>query len=351
MTIMLLPIFAVAVHQGCVFLCDQLGKPVNDRELSLRRTFAVFAAMFFVQVLLYVLKLEDSSYDYHMRKNFPAGAREVDFLMFTIITFAVVAFAMGVDWAKAGLSSKIALAILLTVVSLDTGTQGRFLWTFTLPDTLRNSGVEPGEGRTLMRQALELARRKADYFRLLSEYFVLDRSANLPGLTTDGLSRVPTPNMHYASYTAFFRKMAPQPDSLNRVMGKQKLFLHASLHADPSEFLQDAAGHPYAFSVEYFDGNELRVAVETTGPEYLTWIDNWDPGWSARVDGLPVSIEQSMGTFKAVRLASPGNHRVRFVYRPSIGALAYVAMTVGALSLGLMLLWHHRRRGASLRDE
>ena len=70
--------------------------------------------------------------------------------------------------------------------------------------------------------------------------------------------------------------------------------------------------------VKSFDGSTLTLQIDTTTPGYITWIDNWDAGWKARVDGAAVPVEKIMGTFKTVRIAKPGSHVITFAYRPIV---------------------------------
>ena len=97
----------------------------------------------------------------------------------------------------------------------------------------------------------------------------------------------------------------------------QRLFLTRSLR-QPSlaAFVADAAACPGRVQPLDYDGNALRVrVVGLTETTYLTFVDNWAPGWEATVDGAPAPLLRTFGTFKAVALPA-GDHEVRFVYRP-----------------------------------
>jgi len=50
---------------------------------------------------------------------------------------------------------------------------------------------------------------------------------------------------------------------------------------------------------------------------FLSFIDNWDPDWEARVNGVPACVLQLFDTFKAVKLP-PGVHRIEMSYRPRL---------------------------------
>ncbi|HVP59248.1 MAG TPA: hypothetical protein VMT11_01685 [Myxococcaceae bacterium] len=87
------------------------------------------------------------------------------------------------------------------------------------------------------------------------------------------------------------------------------------------------------------------LRTRTDGPTALVLADEWAPGWTAAVDGVPAPVRPTLLTLRGVDLP-PGEHSVRFEYRtPRLvpGALA----TLGGLLLALALLALERqRRGA-----
>jgi hypothetical protein len=283
-------------------------------------------------------------------QNFPDGSTELDFLMSTLFTFVVVLSVIAVNWAEVRHGSTIALGIVLAIVTQDTGIQGRFLWARPVATLVAQAGIAEGASSDRMGPAWDYAKRKADFFHLVRDYFALDRLDEHPdpwgslGLTNN-LTAVPTAAFDYESYWKFHENT--RPADWHRLMGQQKVFFHSALHPDAASFLDDSAAHSAKLegpTIEYFDGSELRMKIANAEPGYLTWVDNFDPGWSATVDGRAVAIERSMQTFKAIRIASTGRHRVRFVYRPVISIFAYAAMGAGLLGPALLALWDRRRR-------
>jgi hypothetical protein len=356
MTIILLPILGLAVHQGYGLLSAQLEPRSGEGQLSPRAAAiafgVIFAVIFAVQAYLYAVR-ESLPEEYRLwqASSLPVGSRDIDFLMYTVITAGLVLFVVNIDWARLRHGPAIALCILLAVVTQDTGTQGRFLWSEPLAATLRAYGVDTTPAG-LAGRAWALARRTADFHRLVRDYFTLDRRADTGALTADGPSRGLITNFDYASYTRFHKQWAQRPDLMNRLLGKQKLFFHTRpAPDDPAGFLQDvdasrsAAGEP---AIRFFDGSDLRLEIATSRPGYLAWTDNWDPGWSAEVDGARTPVLRLLGTFKTVPLERPGPHRVRLVYRPVISPAAYAAMGLGVLGLILPPVFLGRlRRGAA----
>ncbi len=353
MTVITLPILAMAIHQGYVFFASQIQHGTDKRTLDPRAAWTIFGSIFAIQLVLYsVRETFDQQYTDWLAHYFPTGSNAFDFLMSTIFTFVVVLCVMNVDWSKLRHGPEIVLVIALVLVTQDTGIQGRFLWTRPVDEFLSSRGVDVGEKGSLMRQGWAYTTRRSNFFRLVRDYFSLDRLnetrnpwPGFLGLTPDGLTVLPTPDFDFESYWSFFERT--KPDDLHRLMGKDKLFFDHAIHHDAPDFLADSDAHARSWMrpvIEYFDGSELRFVVTTTEPGYLTWIDNFDAGWSARLDGMPIPIERSMGTFKAVRVPAAGEHRVRFVYHPVIATFAYVLMTLGLLAPAVLALWDRRRR-------
>jgi hypothetical protein len=351
MTIIALPVLAIAIHQGYGFFAEQLGRATEDRRLMARSAWIAFGSIFVIQVLAYFVKDQfHHEYALYDMQNFPDGSTELDFLMSTLFTFVVVLSVIAVNWAEVRHGSTIALGIVLAIVTQDTGIQGRFLWARPVATLVAQAGIAEGASSDRMGPAWDYAKRKADFFHLVRDYFALDRLDEHPdpwgslGLTNN-LTAVPTAAFDYESYWKFHENT--RPADWHRLMGQQKVFFHSALHPDAASFLDDSAAHSAKLegpTIEYFDGSELRMKIANAEPGYLTWVDNFDPGWSATVDGRAVAIERSMQTFKAIRIASTGRHRVRFVYRPVISIFAYAAMGAGLLGPALLALWDRRRR-------
>ncbi len=140
-------------------------------------------------------------------------------------------------------------------------------------------------------------------------------------------------NWHYARFVDFLGRhgdsaiddldLEHKPADFKRLLalaGSQRLYFSASIdHATIGEFLSDADRHSAASGfhlvVVDYDGDYLKVLVETEQGGYLSFIDNWDPDWQAAVDGGEAEIEKLFGTFKSVALAG-GQATVEMVYRP-----------------------------------
>jgi hypothetical protein len=92
--------------------------------------------------------------------------------------------------------------------------------------------------------------------------------------------------------------------------------------------------------------NTLDVAIDATRPAWLVVAENWDEGWSARVDGRAVEVLPGNYTMRAARVPA-GSHRVSFTYSPpgfGNGAVVSVVALVVTL-VGLAAALFMGRRG------
>jgi hypothetical protein len=98
--------------------------------------------------------------------------------------------------------------------------------------------------------------------------------------------------------------------------------------------------------VRWVEGSNHAVRLRVRAPRdvLLVLTDTWYPGWKAAVDGEPVPIERVNWHFRGVYLA-PGEHLVRFDYRPRGIVAGAVVSVVAAIGLGLVIV-RGGRRGA-----
>jgi Bacterial membrane protein YfhO len=88
---------------------------------------------------------------------------------------------------------------------------------------------------------------------------------------------------------------------------------------------------------------EARVAA----PALLVLTDTFFPGWTATVDGVPVTIHRTDHAFRGIEL-SPGSRRVVFRYRPR-SVVVGLSISAGALLVVLGLILMPLRRASHPR--
>jgi hypothetical protein len=86
----------------------------------------------------------------------------------------------------------------------------------------------------------------------------------------------------------------------------------------PSHPPAGGAGDGTAHIVTYAN-TEVTVDVDAASGGFLLLNDAWHPWWRAEVDGAPAPILKADVLFRAVEVG-PGHHRIRFAFRPFLGA-------------------------------
>ncbi len=124
---------------------------------------------------------------------------------------------------------------------------------------------------------------------------------------------------YFVRYVEFRDRTESEKEATRQLLGiqdGQRLYFSQSLqYTTIAAFLDDAARQ--SFTAEKIDYTSDRLLVKVVVPQdgYLSFIDNWEAAWRARVDQRPVPIELLFGTFKSVPLTA-GEHLVEFSYCP-----------------------------------
>jgi uncharacterized membrane protein YfhO len=128
-------------------------------------------------------------------------------------------------------------------------------------------------------------------------------------------------NWYFGRYVSFLNRTANEEQARHFLLGVQdgeKIFFSESIeHPSVESFLQDALRYRQTGRLISYNGDELQWEIDAPKAGYFSFIDNWDSGWKAWVDGQPVKIELLFGTFKSVQLTQ-GKHKVRFSYQPGL---------------------------------
>jgi hypothetical protein len=114
---------------------------------------------------------------------------------------------------------------------------------------------------------------------------------------------------------------------------------------DPDRPLAEDARVDGTATIVSEEPEALTVETSSNGPAYLVLSDSFDPGWSAKLDGLPVPIRPAYVAFRAVFLPA-GPHRVKFAYRPAGFRVGLIVSSIGLVVCAILLIW--RRQVADL---
>lgn len=83
--------------------------------------------------------------------------------------------------------------------------------------------------------------------------------------------------------------------------------------------------------MEDYTPDRITLSLRSEAPCYLVMVNNFDPLWSASVDGEPVPVFRANHAFQAVTIAAAGEHRVEFRYQDPRFPLIFLLIPLGAL--------------------
>ena len=102
------------------------------------------------------------------------------------------------------------------------------------------------------------------------------------------------------------------------------------------------------------DPDHPVLDVTTEAPGLLVIADSWMPGWTARVDGVPVPILRGNHAQRVIPILQPGRHTIAMNYWPPGFPLGCAITGVSALTWGLLfvgfLTYSSRKRTARISD-
>jgi len=102
----------------------------------------------------------------------------------------------------------------------------------------------------------------------------------------------------------------------------KKIFLSQSIdHNNIVSFINDSDVFEKSndISIKIFineyDGNNLRLEISSENSGWLSFIDNWDHGWVATVNGEKTQIYKLLQSYKSIKIKK-GFSKVKFQYKP-----------------------------------
>lgn len=308
LNIVLVPVFAwllaLAYSSFEARVCGAETDRTKRRALFNRQLLtlsACYAAALAAQLYLFRRQL----YDFYWAQlgDFAhVRGEEAQFILAGFVSFLAVALALALGRAhvlRPPRARALLLAALLLVTALDTRPVGSQMWTYGAAMTER--------------KRLDVARQMRDSFDLPRR----EEPRQLP--TTGAFSVGVLPKWYFARYNDFLARTEGEREARRKLLGVadgQRIFLSRSISHDAvGAFLEDSAGFAGAARVTTYTGDALALDVDAPAAGFVSFIDNWDAGWGASVDGRPATVELLFGTFKSVRVEA-GAHRVAFEYRP-----------------------------------
>ena len=100
----------------------------------------------------------------------------------------------------------------------------------------------------------------------------------------------------------------------------KKIFLTENLNYDnPVSFVKESLTfekkNEVLIEIIDFSNNEIKIKFFSLDNGFLSYIDNFDPFWTAKLNGKYVNIEKLMNTYKSIKFKS-GENIILLRYEP-----------------------------------
>lgn len=166
--------------------------------------------------------------------------------------------------------------------------------------------------------------------KLDSRYFTLkeeDQNTNLRIYETKGV----VPRLYFANK---LKRSSSWSDFRTRFMEEtgDDAFDETYVGADLDVSVADSDGQGEEAAITVDDPEHVVLQAKSNGHHLLVLIDQWYPGWSATVDGVPVHIERVNYFARGIAL-TPGEHQIEFRYQPT-------SLYRGLVSTGVVLFFY-----------
>jgi hypothetical protein len=94
----------------------------------------------------------------------------------------------------------------------------------------------------------------------------------------------------------------------------------------------------FTYSIERYDYNSFTMKAAAGSPGILYWVDGYDKGWRAYINGKEVPIYRANVNFKAINIPA-GNSNINFTYEPFLFKMGlYLFYGIVIVSIGLFVI-------------
>jgi len=319
------------------------GAPGGSQPFAVRPYFSILAAVAAATAGLQLYFLRQNHFDYywnHFFKDYPGYIYDsptvrirfpfylnhgFDEWRFFRVTLCAAAFlAAFLLWRTSGRARKL-LA-------------GAFLAAFVAFNTAELRILSPYQWADL--PAVDLRGEHFDALSLLNAAFSAPRALYGVGIANESratYSIAPFENWDFSRHVRIYlgyldyskaqwRAGVPAAEQADVMQfygadaGAKRIFFSSSVDQKTIPAFMDDANRfaqewKPSFRVMSYDGDSLRLEVTMPHPGWLSFVDNWDPYWTASVDRKDSPISRLLGSYKSVFV--PGGHaEVEFAYRP-----------------------------------
>ena len=102
----------------------------------------------------------------------------------------------------------------------------------------------------------------------------------------------------------------------------EKIFFSSSLNYNNiNNFMRDVLenkkinNHVITYDKKIYDGDQISIEVDTKKGGFITFLDNWSPGWELYVNNKKQKIDKLFNTYKSAKIKA-GKNIIFFKYAP-----------------------------------
>ena len=102
----------------------------------------------------------------------------------------------------------------------------------------------------------------------------------------------------------------------------EKIFFSSSLNYNNiNNFMRDVLenkkinNHVITYDKKIYDGDQILIKVDTKKDGFITFLDNWSPGWELYVNNKKQKIDKLFNTYKSAKIKA-GKNIIFFKYAP-----------------------------------
>ena len=102
----------------------------------------------------------------------------------------------------------------------------------------------------------------------------------------------------------------------------EKIFFSSSLNYNNiNNFMRDVLenkkinNHVITYDKKIYDGDQILIKVDTKKDGFITFLDNWSPGWELYVNNRKQKIDKLFNTYKSAKIKA-GKNIIFFKYAP-----------------------------------
>ena len=171
--------------------------------------------------------------------------------------------------------------------------------------SLEKTGSGRQQGNTYYRNNKSFNINYFNHWGIDKHTFLFDKYFNLNGTFKNSISD------DEIEKVKFFYGMSANPE---------RVFFSNSINfKNIPEYVDNVKKNNFSSDVDikikYYNGDKILIIVNSKVDGWISFIDNWSPGWIAKINDKKVNISKLFGTYKSVEIIK-GNSKIVMEYKP-----------------------------------